>query len=361
MTGQTIATTAIICFSSGTGGMERSAVRLAGFLSAITRVVLICKKGAFVERLYHQQARRFPCESIHFHSRTFSFSMLGGTRRLVEKHAIDNVIFFGASELKTLYFAFRRFDLNLIVWHGTTKSHPKRDFLHNRIYSGVNYHVALSRHLIENVKTIVPLTKGVEYRVIRPSFDFPVNDERKPSSETLSILHVGRIADGKGQLDAVLACRLLRQAQVDFRLDLVGTPEGDDYIEKVEAAIEQSPVGDRIRLTGYVDSVNDYLEKADILLFPSRGEGMPNAFIEALHYNIVCIAYDNTVFPEFLTMGFHVRLVEDGNVDALSACLLDVVEHLSAEKQAASKNAALARQAFSVDRELAEWRQILRG
>ena len=35
---------AIMCFSSGRGGMERSAIRLAQFLSAVTTVILVCKK-----------------------------------------------------------------------------------------------------------------------------------------------------------------------------------------------------------------------------------------------------------------------------------------------------------------------------
>ena len=126
---------AVMCFSSGAGGMERSAVRLAMFLSTITTVVLFCKKDSFTERLYYEENRSFSCEAIDFISRKFSPAMLFGVKSAVKKHDVKNVIFFGASELKTLYFSFRPFDINLIVWHGTTKSRPKRDFLHNLVYS----------------------------------------------------------------------------------------------------------------------------------------------------------------------------------------------------------------------------------
>ena len=97
---------AVMCFSSGTGGMERSAVRLARFLSTITTVVLVCKKDSFTEKLYHEENAGFACVPIDFISRTFSPSMLFGVRKAVKKHDIKNVIFFGASELKTLYFSF---------------------------------------------------------------------------------------------------------------------------------------------------------------------------------------------------------------------------------------------------------------
>ncbi len=108
---------AVMCFSSGNGGMERSAVRLAKFLSTITTVVLFCKKDSFTERLYHEEDVDFACEAINFCSRKFSPSMLFGVRRAVKKHQLKNVIFFGASELKTLHFSFLSLDINLIVWN----------------------------------------------------------------------------------------------------------------------------------------------------------------------------------------------------------------------------------------------------
>ena len=353
-------TVAVMCFSSGTGGMERSAVRLARFLSTIVTVVLVCKKGSFVENLYHEEGSDYACETINFISRKFSPSMLFGVRSVIDRHVVKNVIFFGASELKTLHFSFLRKKLNLIVWHGTTKSRPKRDFFHNLVYSDVDHHVALSKHLINNVKTIVPETPGVSYNVIRPSFDFDViSNEKKHDNNEINIVHVGRVAYGKGQVDAVLACSALKKEGVDFRLSLVGSADESKYINEVESAIKSSEMEEYVSLEGYVESVNTYLEQADILLFPSSGEGMPNAFIEALHYDIVCISYDNTVFPEFLDMGFHVHLVNDSDIDKLSSELVQVVSDLDREKQMSKNNMALAKSYFSVDRELNEWREVL--
>lgn len=353
-------TIAVMCFSSGTGGMERSAVRLARFLSSIATVVLVCKKGSFIEQLYNEEQVGCDCEPIAFLSRTFSLSMLKGARAVVNKHDIKNVIFFGASELKTLHFSFIGKEFNLIVWHGTTKSRPKRDFIHRLIYSNVNMHVALSKHLIRNVKTIVPETTNVKYKVIRPSFDFDVNLKQETGgSKPISIVHVGRIAYGKGQVDAVLACNSLKEAGIEFDLQLVGSADGSNYIDRLKKAIEDTETAESVTLTGYVESVNYYLEQADILLFPSSGEGMPNAFIEALHYDIVCISYDNTVFPEFLEMGFHIHLVENSDIDKLSKKLLQVVTDFAEEKLKSRNNIALAKNYFSVERELDEWQEVL--
>ena len=352
---------AVMCFSSGAGGMERSAVRLARFLSSITTVVLVCKKGSFTEKLYKEEGGNYSCESINFFSRVFSPVMLLRTRSIVTDHGIDNVIFFGASELKTLYFAFLGKRINLIVWHGTTKSKPKRDFLHRLVYSRVNHHVALSEHLLRNVKRIVPESKDATYRVIRPSFDFNVRIKDKSSANepTVNILHLGRIAQGKGQLDAVQACKYLHDKGVKFNLKLIGSSDGSDYINDVNKEISHNGLGNLVSIVGYVSDVTPYFEDADVLLFPSRGEGMPNAFIEALHYDIVCIAYDNTVFPEFVDMGFYVHLASDGDISDLSDKLLYVVNNLKLEKQKSIKNIQLSCNYFQVDRELKQWQEIL--
>jgi len=353
---------AVMCFSSGTGGMERSAVRLAGFLSSLTRVILVCKRDSFTEELYRREAKGYPCETISFISRTFSPAMLVQTRSIISRHKIGNVIFFGASELKTLYFAFLGHDINLVVWHGTTKSRPKHDFIHRLVYSGVNYHVAISNHLENNVKKIVPPTEGVEFRVIYPSFRIPEVDGTPHQSlegSRVWLVHIGRVAAGKGQIDAVAACGALDAAGVDFELDLLGPVGDDSYSRELLTMIEASSCKDQIKLRGFVDDTRSFLERADVFLFPSFGEGMPNAFIEALHYGIPCLAYSNTVFPEFLAMGFHVILAADRDRDDLSAKLLAMVRGLGNEKQAAAANAELARQYFDVQRELADWREIL--
>jgi GalNAc-alpha-(1->4)-GalNAc-alpha-(1->3)-diNAcBac-PP-undecaprenol alpha-1,4-N-acetyl-D-galactosaminyltransferase len=140
---------------------------------------------------------------------------------------------------------------------------------------------------------------------------------------------------------------------------MVGSADSSNYINEVKLAIENSSIRGSVSLEGYVESVNTYLENTDILLFPSSGEGMPNAFIEALHYDIVCIAYANTVFPEFLEMGFYVHLVKDSDINALSDKLNQVVSNLDEEKQLSKRNMALAKAYFSVDRELDEWREVL--
>ncbi len=302
-----------MCFSSGSGGMELDAIKLARLLGKEMKVVLICKEGEFIHHSHQGVNRDYNLEPVGFSSRIFSLSMLLRVRSLIKQYSFDNVIFFGASELKTLYFSFLGFNINLLIRHGTTKSKAKTDWFHRLIYSRVNYHIALSKHLLNNVKYIVPVTGNASYKIIYPSYEITSVKESLAEPERknkLYITHVGRVASGKGQVDAVRACKQLYNKDINFQFDILGGLEGKEYEELLKAEIGTDDFSSRIHLRGHVTNVTEYLQATDIFLFPSSGEGMANAFIEAMHYAAVCIVYDNTVFPEFIDMGFYLHLVE---------------------------------------------------
>lgn len=74
------------------------------------------------------------------------------------------------------------------------------------------------------------------------------------------------------------------------RLVLVGAAEkefqpkegrGSPFAESIERALDASGARERVIFTGLVDNVEEYLQIADVFVFPSRREGMPNAVLEA--------------------------------------------------------------------------------
>ena len=333
-------TVAVMCFSGGCGGMESDAIKLAELLQRDCQVTMFCKQDSFIhQQLAQQSAIKY--FDIKFRSRAFSVSMLLAVRRAIRKYKIRNVVFFGASELKTLYFAFLGYDLNVIVRHGTTKSTPKKDWLHRLIYSCVDTHVALSEHLLVNVKNILPDVPGVKFEYIPQSYRYD-NKEIRLDEYTnigkLKLIHIGRVVEGKGHIDAVNACEALYKSDVDFELHLLGSTDDGYYFQKLKKIVDSLPYKERVIFAGHVSNVSEYLKGSDILLFPSMGEGMPNAVIEALHYGVVCITYDNTVFPEFEKMGFYMHLVRTEDVNALKMVLAEVVSNIVKEKKLSSKN-----------------------
>jgi len=348
---------AIICLSPYSGGMELDAISLAKKLSNYSQVTVIAKSGYFIDnkRADYVDHNGIKLETISFKN-SLSLNIILHARSIIQEYRIKNVIFFGASELKSLYFSFLRLDINLIVRHGTTKSRPKKDWFHKLIYSRVNYHVSICKHLETNVKYIIPFGKKTRSKLIYPSFSF--DEPKHVKHNKLILLHVGRIAKGKGQMDATQACDILVKNGIDFEFNIVGGFD-DSYEKEFLEFYENCDYKEKIRLIGFTNDVSIYLQTADIFFFPSHGEGLSNAFLEALSYNLVCISYNNTSFPELRRMGLYFKTCDDRNIQNLQKIIFDTVLNLKSEKQHSSTNHALVKKLFSLEEETSQYLNII--
>lgn len=352
--------TAIICLSPNKGGMELAALKLAKILAEYIDITLIVQKDHFM----HEQCLTNPdysalkFKSISFTS-TLSFSIIYHARQIVSQHHIKNVIFVGASELKSLYFAFLGLDINLIVRHGTTKSHPKKDFFHKLIYSTVAYHVAISKHLSKNVRYIVPFGKNTKLVTIIPSMPKECSSKEKVLNTDLQLLHVGRVTQGKGLKEALLACEILYQNNIQFNLNSYGGM-ASNYEVEFNTFINTLEYKDSFHLCGFTNNIYDEYPQHDIFIFPTKGEGFGNVMMEAIAHGIIILSFNNTSISNFKEMGFHMHLATNGSVDELKEKLLYIANNIENEKKLALKNKVLAKELFSPKREAIEYINLLK-
>jgi glycosyltransferase involved in cell wall biosynthesis len=59
-------------------------------------------------------------------------------------------------------------------------------------------------------------------------------------------------------------------------------PEKRKFARRLQELSAASGPAERLHFTGFVDRVEDYYRAADLFLFPSEKEGMPNAVLEAM-------------------------------------------------------------------------------
>jgi glycosyltransferase involved in cell wall biosynthesis len=352
--------TLVICLSPHSGGMEMDAIKMAKLLCGEIKVVLLAKAGCYIADYCesYMTGGNFDLETIKFSS-NFSFSIISKTRKIIDKYDIKNVIFFGASELRSLYFAFLNLDLTVIVRHGTTKTTPKKDFLHRMVYSCVDYHVAICQHLAKNVQEIIPFGKNTRLNVIYPSLrSQPVLPESRSGPRPVVLLHVGRVTDGKGQKEAVEACEILFRNNMAFKLICVGEIDSA-YINEFRTYLASKPYSDCIELAGFTQNIDPFYQRADVFIFPSKGEGLSNAFIEALSYGLVCLAFSNTSFPELVDLGFKINLAKDHDISDLKNKLLECVRVVYNGQIPLLEQSQLAVDLFSAERELNEYLGLL--
>jgi glycosyltransferase involved in cell wall biosynthesis len=354
--------TAILSFGTLLGGMEMDAFRLATQLHNDMEVTLIAKAGSKLEAEYRKS-----CEDLGIRFKTipfksfFSTSIIFGVRQIVKEHNIKNIIFFGASEMRSLYFSFLGLKINMIIRHGMKKTSPKKDFFHRLIYSNVNWHVSICEYISNNVREIIPFGKNSQLKLIYSALRYPSIGMKNPelrNCNPIKLLHVARIAPGKGQIDAIKACQLLHNRNIPFELHLVGDVF-PPFKSRFESILDSVNYRESIIIHGFSKKIPYLLNNSDIFFYPSSGEGLSNSFIEALAFGLICISYDNTSFPELRELGFIMHIANDNDLGDLSEKLADAIDYMKNNQLPIKHNIKLAEDMFSSSRELNQYLEIL--
>jgi glycosyltransferase involved in cell wall biosynthesis len=151
--------------------------------------------------------------------------------------------------------------------------------------------------------------------------------------------HVGALDDGtKGQLQIIALARRWAATRPAVRFVLVGT--GPD-----EARFRDAAAGlGNVLFAGQVDNVGDYLAAFDLLVHPSRHEGLGSTLIDALGAGLPVVATDVGGIPEIVRDGDNGRLVEPDDAPALEAAVAAFHTDAGLRARVASANRLRARE-----------------
>ncbi|WP_176596641.1 MULTISPECIES: glycosyltransferase [Sphingobium] len=150
--------------------------------------------------------------------------------------------------------------------------------------------------------------------------------EARPDDAPRHFLMVGRLVEQKDQATALLA--LARLKHVDWRLKIVGQ---GPLRRDLEALCDRLGMAGRVQFSGFVSDPAELaalMAEADLLLQPSRWEGLVATLIEALGCGTGVVATDSTpnIHPALAAAGQHAP-VPVGDVDAFAAAILWALAH----------------------------------
>jgi teichuronic acid biosynthesis glycosyltransferase TuaC len=114
------------------------------------------------------------------------------------------------------------------------------------------------------------------------------------SSDEILVLYIGRVTRSKGMLELLEAISLAASQSNKVKCIIVGSKPSFDETVLMEKAINTSPdLRQSIKLLPACEpeEVWEYLCAADIFVFPSHNEGMPNSLLEAMVMGVPSIAF----------------------------------------------------------------------
>jgi glycosyltransferase involved in cell wall biosynthesis len=143
--------------------------------------------------------------------------------------------------------------------------------------------------------------------------------EHREHRGPVQLVFVGRVVHQKG-LDVLLSALSRLPAEADYELTIVGDGPLRDTLTKQAASLG---VLARLRFAGWAgrEEMPDLLRRADLFVFPSRDEGMPNAVLEAMAAGLPVVATRISGNEEVVADGETGLLVPPDDPDALAGAL----------------------------------------
>ena len=355
----------VLCFSDNLGGMELDAIRFCRRLSNFCEVTFVAPKGSEIEkemkidREDKGSYKFIACKLKRFLARSLIDPSIVTTVRSEAKSAEpDLVVFFGTSEIKSIAAALIGVDTKLLMRIGTTINRPKKNIFQRIFYKRVDAFIATSEHIKHNIKRVFPVASN---RIVKVCF--PVVDTGSCSldvtanSNIIKIIYHSRFVRGKGQIDAVKAFHSIFHSVVSsglkVELTLIGSFEDQEYLQEIKCYVINSGLTKVVHILPSRPDVHEILHDYHIYLGPSYGEGFSNSFVEALSNYLICVVYDNTVFPYFRHLGFDFLMAPTGDVEILSQRLAQSIDLYVNKRIDVQSNSALVGSLFSAAAERA--------
>ena len=157
---------------------------------------------------------------------------------------------------------------------------------------------------------------------------------------------VGRLAPQKGPDYLLRAARLVRRRMPDVRYVFVG--DGPEKTN-LQAMAERLSIADKVFFLGRRDDMPQIYRSLDLMVLPSREEGMPMTIIEALAAGTPVIATRVGSVPKLIRHQETGLLLESGDIKGLSDAIVLMLSKPELRREYAATGRQLVYRQYSAD------------
>jgi len=156
-----------------------------------------------------------------------------------------------------------------------------------------------------------------------PAFESPLRRQTADESSVLGLIFVANLFPNKHPLVFCQAVRLLRDAEINVKVTLVG--EGPER-PAVEAYCAEHGLEDVVCFKGKIPNaeVERHLRDADLLVSTSVGEPYGRSIVEAMSVGVPCICHDSGGPAEIIEHEVDGLLVQEFNAKAFAEAIARV-------------------------------------
>jgi glycosyltransferase involved in cell wall biosynthesis len=270
----------------------------------------------------------------------FPFAVIGGRIDLVQIQASDYQVFWEAALYAAMARILRRPVLFRIggafdIFHGGASS------IERRLIAAVLRlpDVVIAQSVFAS--NYVRAAGRIGEIVLLPNWMHEIDSAappRPPATRPTCLFIIGQEARRKGTEEVLGAIGQLKERGCEVDFQMIAVPQS------LQKRIADSGIAGAVRMEGPMEhrQVLAWMQRCEIFLLPSHGEGFPNSLVEAMAAGMACIATPVGAVPEMAAEG-GVLIVPVGNAPALA----NAISQLVASAELRSRLGVQARQTVS--------------
>ncbi len=199
---------------------------------------------------------------------------------------------------------------------------------------------------------LLVIPNGIEIQTENHSI--PTDPQNVPANAKI-LLFVGRLEPQKGiDVVAQYAGKLLSQLP-DHHLVLIGDGSQRSLLETVA---QQQGLTGRIHFLGQRNDVRDWMARSELLLLPSRYEGMPNVILEAMAEGLPVVTTRVEGVAELLGNQFESQSVAREAWDDFFKLAVSLANSSEHRKRLGTANRKRAETEFALDQQLVRYEAL---
>lgn len=160
---------------------------------------------------------------------------------------------------------------------------------------------ALTKRHWEKFEVLIP---GINLDVLKP-FLITRQKRKKSEKQPFLILQVGTICDRKNQKLLLRALEYLEKENLPKKIKMLiaGGLEDETYLQDLEQNISNLDTNSSVEILGWRTDVHELMVTSDLLVMPSKDEGIPNTVQEAMYIGLPVIVSDAGGMSEIVNHG----------------------------------------------------------
>lgn len=185
--------------------------------------------------------------------------------------------------------------------------------------------------------------------MIYNAIDTDIKVTRKPilSDDLIKLTFIGRIVPGKGLIELINACRILKQKEINFKLEIYGS--GDEkYIDQLKKLANQYSLDRNIYFKGFTNNINQIWQNSDIALVCTKAEAFGRVTIEAMVNQTLVIGANTGGTIELIGKNRGL-LYEQGNSDDLAQKIIVAINNKDMSREMVESAYEYVKQNFHID------------